>query len=1039
MYGLSTNFSSKILATDARPDFESISRVMENLTFKLPLSHLSRKDFIVRVIPHDNLSIEEAKIILSEYESGRLDLIALVNNYRRKYEETDNNLYLQISRMVFKILLYELCTEDSEDFRALKGIMYLVYNLTYGSEYSKYIKKIRAMALTLSISETLLNDTVEEIDRLNSLEFFPKLDKQRKYHYDSFLNESCFILYEESSSDFEECFKKFDEDAEALQLFKKACVDLLSKNKVRQLREPDEFEVLTDLSDSCLFDDENLSSVPFRSYVRNRIEKGDIEYHKSRSNNFTFKRTIIPVSPANFRDAWECNLPTLLSIKEISYKMRQIVSNLKSSAQTDFNTAERRKRLFNKENKYFIMLDIKKCGLTMNLKLVDLVRESLIEVYGPNKTFDLMLGYQRAKIYDSNFKAYRKNVRGTGLGMANEITTLIQCVIGHMISQWRDINSLFFNDDGVYGTDRSSYDSDIDIIAYLYTRLGIELNLKKTIFSKANVFCEEYFRTEKYFLDYSKKQLMILPIADLFFQPSIVSAKRMFFSLDRNLIGTGINIHPVVYPLIKVYGYEFYKTEYSMPYSFGGWYDRSPTNFLEDICWYTNENADISDSHVIGSLPHQRLWATYLARSDDVQDSLERKGMIPFKKRIDGYDKPYILMNHSEETLMILDILGIANKAELLKDLDDCINFRGLKNAKPKIKLGSVIKLELARRKLFRRFKKVASTLRHFSLSLHDILSLTRFCNKTLGGSYHHTFPRCFVKEHREINDRELKKSNVLRSIFRHEPNVDNSRESIEIFLEGYAQHRWFAKQDVFLINNLVSYLKSGVLRSNIPIFSARVDPILPEYFKYFCLNRRLLFSDFVSKNKIIPHSFQFEDLKVTTGLGSFKNPIVRLFPSCEQRWKFLISKANFSYRPLIRDVLYKVQLDSQEECEALLDSIIETIEVASIEQSEPIFNRVKMDFIEVYLDELCRNREARTYLVPETLDSLLDDYNETKDPFETEEDLFRESPRASVYGTPRDYDLSPVREDFDTEMVDDTEMSTNELRRENRNSDFEY
>jgi len=299
------------------------------------------------------------------------------------------------------------------------------------------------------------------------------------------------------------------------------------------------------------------------------------------------RRSVIRVGNANLRDSIILEPESSNSVSKISKLTRQIVSKLKDSAMRrtnvfpDLNRAKERLR---KVDFGSYIRDYKKCGLTMPTELLVATKEILMEIY-PGVGFDLMDIYSNIEITaDKDIYSIKKGenipfFRGHGLGMANELTTLIQCTIAKMVRarvlNISDLDIFTYNDDFAcigYIEDLIAYrKEDIEV----NTLLGLEVHPDKTrILRGATVFLEEYTVPEGY--DYEKSILTYLTIIDQFFACNIVQAKDVIRSLGLKMYIRTPKEELILGALKRIkefWGYEFHPVEANLPSCFGGWID----------------------------------------------------------------------------------------------------------------------------------------------------------------------------------------------------------------------------------------------------------------------------------------------------------------------------------------------------------------------------------------------------------------------------------------------------------------------------------
>jgi len=313
-------------------------------------------------------------------------------------------------------------------------------------------------------------------------------------------------------------------------------------------------------------------------------------YAKLRSRLIDFSdvmigyRSLIAVGPANSRDAYVLEDSSTNTVSLISRLTSQIVNQLEASAmRTGQGVHTRLEKGSKKIEKgfYTYIRDFKKSGLTMPHKILDATIRRLVKRY-PDFGFEYGTIFTNAKIRPSKeADASEQNLeinRGHGLGMCNEITTLIQCTIDSMTKQKlgtdHKIHTDCFNDDfraiGSLGVLYRYQTIDREHLG----RLGFVLSENKTAIIKgASVLLEEYDVCDKG-LDWSKKILQDMALDDIFEATNIVHAKYLARPLFYNFWLNDMNEELEKFAaVVEYWGYEFYPEEAAYPSEMGGWAD----------------------------------------------------------------------------------------------------------------------------------------------------------------------------------------------------------------------------------------------------------------------------------------------------------------------------------------------------------------------------------------------------------------------------------------------------------------------------------
>jgi hypothetical protein len=246
-------------------------------------------------------------------------------------------------------------------------------------------------------------------------------DWERIEHFNALPPISYLIRWVETSSDIE---------------YMKIPLEPFDKDLMRELRDeildslpdylelPADVEILSEVKTSTTLDLGKGKTIPF---YQARLTPLGHEF----SQVFKAKRTIIPVGPANTRDATVTTIDTFNSIKWCDLVIGSLLdeepeSLISNNPQTFKRRLDDMVKIPKRGQRYWLR-DIKKCGLTFPRELFHLVQECLSEKY-PEKDFSRFNIYRNYSIFDENNKPF-KTERGYCLGMANNLVTFIQCMI----------------------------------------------------------------------------------------------------------------------------------------------------------------------------------------------------------------------------------------------------------------------------------------------------------------------------------------------------------------------------------------------------------------------------------------------------------------------------------------------------------------------------------------------------------------------------------------------------------------------------------
>lgn len=346
-----------------------------------------------------------------------------------------------------------------------------------------------------------------------------------------------------------------------IEIFRNTLLSMLPEN----VEEIDEREVLMSTSGSSCFESDS-KYVYQKKQIRNSFSKDSI----------FGKRCLVYVSPDNVRDTIILPVKTSNTVKLLEKQICGIAERIRGSAYIPNEKLFRLKvESFFDKFLYFIERDILKEGLTKPRQLISIVFDCLRMKYPHIRHWEYGCIYDNFKYVDFDGEV-KSTTRGHGLGMANAITTIIQCVLFEIIksemileeSIGRDTECIVFNDDMTIGfKDKDSLELYWDIEESILNKYQI---IRRDDKSYRNVgffvFCENYLPTSSG----RKTSYKLAELYNAFAMPNIAAAKLYVNSLS------GVE-HPTqefsffLKELVTYYGYEFFYGEWEYPFRFGGW------------------------------------------------------------------------------------------------------------------------------------------------------------------------------------------------------------------------------------------------------------------------------------------------------------------------------------------------------------------------------------------------------------------------------------------------------------------------------------
>uniref|UniRef100_A0AB39JB10 RNA-dependent RNA polymerase n=1 Tax=Phytophthora cinnamomi ormycovirus 3-5 TaxID=3239322 RepID=A0AB39JB10_9VIRU len=710
-YNLAANMSFHSVnhsGTEATPNYQgskseagpTIVSSIGPIKLAIPSGKLEALGHFDRPITHSYRAIKLGWAISELTFNEPSDLIDLANQL---VSDSFDDLYRWSSLVLIRLSVY---WENFGKGLIDEPIQYLVQSLKYGPDYSKYVKKLRVNMFQYKLGSYNAKSFYERFEQLKGKGWTPS-PVEGGCDYDQILNEKYLIHWEDTSDDFFDFpFREVDANPLFLEDFRMTLRSFLTSLN-RPYFSPSREELKTWITDSTSANDEMGSSVN-RTLMRQLAQGGDLSSLDRPDSRFL--RTVVNVGPANVRDAWQCDVPTLFKVKRVSYVLRRIVSQHSKSAIASPAKAKRRRKKLETSIAY-IMTDLKKCGLSFPRIIFEIIGEELlaqdIEIGA-----DLLSIARGIVVYQG--KTYNP-IRGSGLGNLNEAVTLAQCIMGDMLEHAGLIeNGIFFNDDSVLTLDRSD-NLRLPRIMTFYVKMGLLMNFEKSFYSKFNVFCEDYNAGE---YDFSKRHLRVLQCVTLLETTYLWERKKKFSSIIRDLDIFNMGEFSVENR------HEFHQFESILPLALGGWKNTSKggINFLLD---YVLEPQKYLDTHERSLIPLMNRWLTFIFdNKDEFFELFYQSKRFPYRSKVKN---PF---NPSWEDLSLYNLSDLpdyitCNRYPMFERL---YNERGLKNAKPKLAQNYASYIDRRRKGFFSRFMREQKFLsRSFYPDFQSMMKLLTF------------------------------------------------------------------------------------------------------------------------------------------------------------------------------------------------------------------------------------------------------------------------------------------------------------------------
>jgi hypothetical protein len=694
--------------TEATPNYHgsgsetepTISASIGSIKLSIPPGKLETLGSFDRPIKHSYRAIKLGWIIERFPVKEPVDLIELADNLVR---ESTEDLYRWTALILVRVSVY---WENFGKGLIEDPLQYVVQSLKYGPAYSEYLKKLRVNMFQYKLGAYNSKSFYERFDNLKTKGWNPK-PIEGGCDYDQLLNEKYLIHWEDTSDDFFDYpfreVKGSDLHINDFRLTLRSFLESLN----RPFFPPTNEEMKSWITDSTSANDEMTSSVN-RTLLRTLVQEDKLDSLERKDSRFL--RTVVNVGPANVRDAWQCDLPTLFKVKRVSYVVRKIVSLHSMSAIASPAKAKRRRKKLSTSIAY-LMTDIKKCGLTFPRMIFEIVGEELLRQN--ISVGEDIISLARGTVHYQN-KVYNPK-RGSGLGNLNEVVTLAQCIMGDMLKKAGLIeNAIFFNDDSVL-TLEASDNLRLPRVLTFYTKMGLIMNFEKSFYSKFNVFCEDYNAGE---YDFSKRHLRVLQCCTLLETNYLWERKKKFSSIIRDLDIFNEGEFSVDNR------FEFHKFESILPLALGGWKNtsRGGINILLDYVLEPQKYLGVHDRSLI---PLMNRWLTFIFdNKDEFYELFYQSKRFAYRKEVKN---PF---NPTWEDLSLYDLSNLPDYIvnNRYGSFERLYNERGLKNAKPKLSQNFAQFIDRRRKGFFARFMKEQKNLsRSFYPDFHSTMKLLMF------------------------------------------------------------------------------------------------------------------------------------------------------------------------------------------------------------------------------------------------------------------------------------------------------------------------
>jgi len=307
------------------------------------------------------------------------------------------------------------------------------------------------------------------------------------------------------------------------------------------------------------------------------------------TSQFRFKRALIWKTADEVRDALICDKPTLLTLNEVGRILGYVSHTFKGykiGAKDIYSDIKNIKESFKKD---FLMVDLRKCGLTFPRELVlaalEVLKESIdspaldkaYEAYKSNPT--LCVG-KRTNVKDPDTESFTEYnmTNGLGLGMLNELVTIIIETIFLIYQEEgffpEDSMGWFLGDDQLIWWERKkkSLIRPHEICEgweNILRRFGFSIHGEKPFIGPVGQFCEQFTKTD---FNVEKRTRPFSTLLEFLSATNIVHAKDLFSAMYKHWWGLSQSDNDLALELACSYwGYELSPQEKYLPIEYGGW------------------------------------------------------------------------------------------------------------------------------------------------------------------------------------------------------------------------------------------------------------------------------------------------------------------------------------------------------------------------------------------------------------------------------------------------------------------------------------
>jgi len=291
--------------------------------------------------------------------------------------------------------------------------------------FAKMCKDIRALYIREKCSYSTSKWNIDLRSKLDQYDLPVPLSVGDFESYDDVLHEDYFLHFDNSGDveDYLVCKNECNPKEDIQEVFRDSVKECLYEcNKNSEYEDPSIDEMLENISDSSSFPMPklgSLKSITLKGAIKEYVNENPRDFWKFlKLKNLTFRRKVVPVSPANERDSWIMHVETFLFVRYFERYMKYLCEGHKWNLilpEKDMNSKiEKFRDEF--EYHYKVMMDQRKGGLNIPHYLIKIVCQEIDKIDSKINIMRLYNALINSNVYLDGGEIL-KPVRGHGLGI----------------------------------------------------------------------------------------------------------------------------------------------------------------------------------------------------------------------------------------------------------------------------------------------------------------------------------------------------------------------------------------------------------------------------------------------------------------------------------------------------------------------------------------------------------------------------------------------------------------------------------------------